>query len=74
MGLRASPPYTRLCRTQFQGDGVVIAEDRLRPLPLVQTRPVHDGLEVRFEHVGKCRVLLPLTELVLAHEVRNYAS
>ena len=60
--------------TQLQDDGVIVAENLLRPAPLVQTGPVHNGFEIRFEHVGKCRVLLPFTELVLAHEVRNYAS
>ena len=74
MSAREAHRILAFATTQFEGDRMVIAEYLLRPTPFVQTCPVHDGLEVWFEHVGKCLVLLPLTELVLAHEVRNYAS
>ena len=74
MSAREAHRILSFAATQFECDGVVIPKNRLRPLSLMQTRPIHDGFEVRFEHVGKCRVLLPLTELVLAHVVRNYAS
>ena len=54
-----------LAAPQLRGDGTVIAEDLLGPLPPVQGGPVDDVLEVRFEDVGKRGVLLPLAELVL---------
>ena len=63
-----------LAATEFQCDGMLVSEDAAGPLAPVQARTVHDGLDVRLEHVGKSRILLPLPELVFAHDGRNYSA